>query len=117
MENHHSMKKCPAWAEIILEIFKWGLVLFLLWPMTTIQRGQFNLVRVLAGIVLFVIFAGKLLYDYIILDLKRSHDVSGKKDIFTFLGVVLGAALLVGLVLFVFALFIIMYVAEMDPRR
>jgi len=116
MKNHHSVKQIRIWAETILEVLKWGLVLFLLWPMATIRHGQFSLVRVLIGIVLFVIFAGKLLYDYMILDLIKSRRLSVKKDIFTFLGVVLGAALLVGLVLFMFALFIISFMAETDTR-
>ncbi|MFC1568668.1 hypothetical protein ACFL4L_00405 [bacterium] len=110
-------KKRKSWLDTILEVAKWGAVLFLLWPMVTLHRGQFSLVRVLAGIVLFVIFAGKLLYDYLIMDIMKSHRVTLKKDIVTFLGIVLGAALIVGLVLFTFALFIIQYVAASNPQQ
>ena len=69
MTDVQKSRKRKAWLETILEIIKWGFVLYLLWPMVTLTKGQFALVRVLVGIVLFVIFAGKLLYDYLITDI------------------------------------------------
>lgn len=99
----------------IIEILKWGLVLFCLWPMVTLQYGKFSLVRVLTGIVLFIIFSGKLLYDYLIRDIVRQRSVSRKRDIITFIGIIVGASLIVGLVLFFFSIFIIRFMAETKP--
>jgi len=117
MKNAKKSGKNTGWKDTLIEVLKWGLVIFLLWPMVTLHRGQFSLVSVLLGIVLFVIFAGKLMYDYLIMDIMKNRRVSMKKDIVTFIGIVLGAALIVGLVLFSFALFIMQYVAASGPQQ
>ncbi|MBN1780670.1 hypothetical protein JW948_06050 [bacterium] len=101
---------------IFIEILKWGLVLFLLWPLVTLGTQKVHLVRILTGIVLFVIFSGKMLYDYVIISAMKRTRISLKKDIVSFLGIILGAAFLVGIVLFFIAYFIILFVAESQSQ-
>ena len=103
------------WKTAVIEMLKWGAVLYLLWPIVTLRQGQFSLIRLLMGIVLFVIFSGKLLYDYIVRDYIQSRYISRKRDLITFLGIVLGSALIVGLVIFIFAVFILQFAASTDP--
>jgi hypothetical protein len=82
----------------VLEISKWALVIWLLWPLSQASEGSVSFVRVLMGILLFVIFAGKLFYDTIIEGAIRQRRTSVKQDVAGFLGMVAGIAVVVGLV-------------------
>lgn len=114
MAVQNSNKK-REWKDAVIEVLKWGWVLFLFWPLIRMQQGRLSLVRVLAGIVFFVIFAGKLLYDILIQDYLRRRNVSRKRDLITFLGIILSASVIVGFVIFVFALYVLQLAATLNP--
>ena len=94
------------WKTIVPEIGKWLLVVWLLWPLGRPVPGKLTVARIVLGGCLFVIFAGKILYDVIILDYIRQKRTSLKRDIVTLIAAVAIIALLVGLVLVLFGLFI-----------
>ncbi len=94
------------WKTIVPEIGKWLLVVWLLWPLGRPVPGRWTVARIVLGVCLFVIFAGKVLYDVIIMDYIRQKRTSVKRDIFTLVAMVTIIALLVGLVLVLFGLFI-----------
>ena len=91
------------------EILKWGLVIWLVWPLALMHGGRFQLPRVLLGIVLFVIFTGKRFYDIVINTYAKNRNKSLKQDILGFIGSILVAALFVGFILFMFALVIVLF--------
>jgi hypothetical protein len=107
--------KIHEWKGVGVEVLKWGWVLFLFWPLFRLHEGKFSLIRILAGIVFFVIFSGKLLYDTLVQDYIRRRNVSRKRDLITFLGIILAASLIVGFVVFVFALYVLQLAVELDP--
>ena len=93
----HVWKKRFSW---ILEIGKWILVLWLLWPLRHASNRPVAFVRVVVGIALFVIFSGKLFYDMVITGFIRQKRTTPGQDLLTVLGSVVVIALVVGLLLF-----------------
>jgi len=93
----------------VIEIGKWALIIWLLFPITGATKVLINFSRVALGIVLFVIFTGKLLYDVVFFPRQHQRESSVGKDLVSMIGIVSGIALLV-LVLVVFvALYVISY--------
>lgn len=91
----------------ILELAKWILVLWLLWPLRHAAGGPVAFTRIALGILLFVIFAGKLFYDTVIMGILRRRRTSVRQDLISMLGITLGIALVVGmLMLFVGFVFV-----------
>lgn len=100
------------WRSHLLEIGKWALVIWLLLPIQTARQGPVDFVRVSAGVILFVIFSGKLLYDVVFFSRQHRAESSAGKDILSMIGMVIGVALMVlFLVLFV-AFFLFDYLNE-----
>ena len=119
MSSPKSYKK-NVWKEIgstVLEIGKWALVLWCLWPLRDVSAGSFQFARVVLGILLFVIFTGKLFYDILYKGMLRRRRESRKKDIVAFLGMIAGISLVVGLVLVMVAMLIVQYVQSTDHIR
>ena len=98
--------------DIAVEISKWALVIWLLWPLRQIADSSVPVFRIVAGIALFVIFGGKVLYDVIIMDYLKQKRVSMKKDLITLLGIVLVSALVVGIFLAFTAVLIITFMQQ-----
>ena len=103
------------WGRTALEIGKWVLVLWLLWPLRHASSGPVDFTRVLLGILLFIIFAGKVFYDTIIMGILRQRRTSVKQDLITLVGIVAGISLVVGL-LIVFVGFAIVELYQSSSR-
>ena len=99
-----SKSKFTAYA---FEIGKWALVIWLLLPMRTSHQGPIEFSRVALGVILFVIFAGKLLYDTTFFRGRGEASSSGK-DLLSMIGIVAGIAFLV----LVLVLFVVFYVVN-----
>ena len=95
------------WGKTVLEVAKWALVLWLLWPIRQHAGGSTAFTRVVIGVVLFIIFAGKLFYDTVIMGMIQQRRTSVKQDVVTLIGMTLVAAVLVGLLLFFLGFFVI----------
>lgn len=95
------------WGGTALEVGKWLLVLWLLWPVRNANIAPVEFTRVVIGVLLFIIFAGKLFFDTVIMSIIRQRRTSVKRDIVTLLGIVLVLGLVVGLLLFFGALLLI----------
>jgi hypothetical protein len=87
------------WGQTALEVGKWILVLWLLWPLRHATSGPVDFTRVLLGILLFIVFAGKVFYDTIIMGILRQRRTSVKQDVITLIGMVAGISLVVGLLI------------------
>jgi hypothetical protein len=90
--------KVKGWIETALEVAKWALVIWLLLPLVGFTKYPISIGRVVAGICLFVVFAGKLFYDTLIMEFVRQRRYSMKQDLMTLLGMILAVVLLVGFV-------------------
>lgn len=103
------------WANTALEIGKWAIVLWLLWPLRDAPSGPVDFTRVVLGILFFVIFTGKLFYDTVIMGIVRQKRTSVKQDILSLIGMILVMSLVVGL-LVVFVGFVIVELIQMSNR-
>lgn len=83
----------------VLQFLKWAAVVWCLWPLARLSESGLPLTRVVVGILFFVIFAGKLLYDTLIADYVRQKRTTLKQDIAALIGMVIGVMILIGLVL------------------
>lgn len=90
----------PEWIRTALEIGKWGMILWLLSPLRQASAGPILFGRVALGILLFIIFAGKLFYDAVLEGYLRKRRTSAREDLLSLVGIVLVVALVVGLVIF-----------------
>ena len=95
------------WGKTALEIVKWAFIIWLLWPLSRLsQEGLSQFTRVLLGILLFIIFTGKVLYDTIFVGLIKQRRTSMKQDAVLLLGVILVLCLMLGLVVFIVGLYL-----------
>ncbi len=93
------------WGMTILEILKWSFVIWLLLPLSRVSqevrpnqfRGLEEFTRVLLGILLFIIFSGKVFYDTVIMGFIQQRRTTLKQDAVMFLGVILFICFIVGL--------------------
>jgi hypothetical protein len=88
------------WTGTALEFLKWAFVAWLLWPIVELGRQRLSVGRVVAGICLFVVFAGKLFYDTLITEFVRQRRTTAKQDLMALLGMIGAVLLLAGLVVF-----------------
>jgi Na+/proline symporter len=84
----------------IWQVCKWLVVFYLLWPLQNLTAQQpVSLPRVMLGILLFIIFSGKILYDTIIDRVKEQRESKRVSELLTLLGIVILMALVVGIFL------------------
>ncbi|NIR51790.1 hypothetical protein GWO43_24745 [candidate division KSB1 bacterium] len=96
-------------SSYLVEIGKWALVIWLVWPVTGALRGSVEFGRVAIGIGLFVVFAGKLLYDVVIFPRHHERKSTPGKDLFTMVAIVAVVALIACCLIFFVAMYIINY--------
>jgi hypothetical protein len=101
------------WSKTVLEIGKWAVVLWLLWPLRNASHMSLDFTRVALGIFLFVIFSGKLFYDTIIMEILKKRRTTVKQDLVALLGMVAIITLIVG-VLVTFVAFLIVEMMNMN---
>jgi hypothetical protein len=98
-----------SWAGTAAEILKWAFVAWLLWPIVWLGRQRLSVARVVAGICLFVVFAGKLFYDTLISEFVRQRRTTAKQDLVALLGMIGAVLLLAGLVVVMTGLLILQW--------
>ena len=98
-ENLRRKAVFKDWLGTALEILKWAFVVWLLWPIVELGRQRMSVARVVAGICLFVVFAGKLFYDTLITEFIRQRRTTAKQDLMALLGMIAAVFLLAGLVI------------------
>ncbi len=98
-----------AWAR---ELAKWALVIILLLPLRKAGQEQIDFARIALGIMLFVIFSGKMLYDALINNYKRNGERTVAADLFSALAMVVIMALVVALVVASIGLMVYAYLQQ-----
>ena len=86
--------------SILFEVIKWGVIVWLILPVQNQEPNFLDFVRVVIGILLFIVFTGKLLFDTIFNDMIKQRDTSLKKDLLTLAGILLVVAIMVGFTIF-----------------
>jgi len=84
------------WSAILVELAKWILVLWLLLPLQRPLYSVVDFIRILLGVLLFIIFAGKLLYDTLIDAFWRKSRHHPIKDLFIMIAIISAIAFIVG---------------------
>lgn|GEM_PF-707574 len=107
-----SGKKGDGWRSVLWEVGRWGLVIVLLLPLRQAEPGPIDAYRVALGILLFVIFGGKLLYDIMIADILERRRQSAAKDVVTLVGMVIVVTLVVGLLMVFSGFLLVKLVAQ-----
>jgi hypothetical protein len=115
------MKTAPAIPRkiyrLVLEIGRWALVAYLLFPLRRRMHLPLEFARSALGIVLFVIFSGKMLYDTIIWKHLSGSSRDTGRDLLSMLAMVILIALLVGVTIFFIGLYVgNMYQNAMEPE-
>ncbi len=103
--------------SIVWEICKWGLVLWLLFPLRKSATGSAAFIRIAFGILLFVIFTGKLLYDSIFDAYKQNSERNNVRDLLRMVGIVSIIALAVGAVVFSIGFFVFSYLTSVSNNQ
>lgn len=94
----------------LIEIIKWGFVLWLFLPLTRAMETPIEFARVALGCALFVIFAGKLLYDVVFFPRQYARESSTTRDVLNMVGIVLAITFIVVIMVIFIALFVINYI-------
>jgi len=89
-----------------LEIGRWALVGYLLFPLRRRMHFPLDFARSALGIVLFVIFTGKMLYDTVIWKQVSGARRDSPRDLLSTLAIVFLIALLVGVSVFFIGLYV-----------
>lgn len=99
-----------------LEIGRWALVVYLLFPLRRRMRLPLEFVRTALGIVLFVIFTGKMLYDSVIWKQLTGATRDSGRDLLSMVAIVLLISLLVATTIFFIGLYVVnMYQQAIEP--
>ena len=92
--------------SIVKEIGKWVLVIWLVWPLTQLTTTNVSFYRIMLGILLFVLFAGKMFYDMIIESYLKRERQNKYLDLLITVGSVTFMAIIVAAVILVTGLMI-----------
>lgn len=90
----------------IVELLKWGVVVWLLWPLLSFQTDKMTLWRMVLGVLLTVLFLGKMFYDFIIDNFKQRKERYTFTDFLLLAGFIAGIAVLIGGGILVIGLYI-----------
>lgn len=101
----------------LFELAKWALVLWLMSPLAVAMHGPVDFTRVALGILLFILFTGKMLYDTILAPAKTRADRTPLQDVLAMFGSVAVIALAVGMMLVLVGLYVMKVIASWTPPQ
>jgi hypothetical protein len=96
----------------LFEVGKWGIVVWLLWPLLTFQAEKMSLWRLLLGIALAVIYIGKLFYDVLLDNFRQRKEQYTFKDLLTLIGFIVLIAILIGGAVLIIGFFVMTQLQE-----
>lgn len=94
------------------EVGKWALVIYLIFPLTSVLNGPIDFARIVIGEALLIIFIGKIFYDTIIWKFVRQRQSAGQ-DVIAMIGILLA----IGLILVLFGLVISMTLMQLMKNQ
>ena len=93
-------------STIIFEFAKWGLVVYLLWPLLSFQAQRMPLWRMVIGIMLLVISLGKIFYDIFLDNYNQKKEQYELRDLLLFIFGVTIVAVIIGGVIMLIGLYV-----------
>ncbi|KPL18306.1 MAG: hypothetical protein AMJ92_08705 [candidate division Zixibacteria bacterium SM23_81] len=99
-----------------LEIGRWVLVGYLLFPLRHRMHLPLEFTRTALGIALFVIFSGKMLYDFVIWSRRPASTRDLPRELLSILAIVVLIAVLVGAAVVFIGLYVANMIQEMQPQ-
>lgn len=93
-DSHPKIKQACA---IVWEVSKWALVVWLLLPLRNSMTEHVNFNRIILGILLFVIFGGKVFYDTVLDSFKKRPERKPIVDLVVMVASIAVIALIVGI--------------------
>ena len=100
---------------LAIESLKWGFVLWCISPLITVIDQPTQFYRVLLGILLFIVFSGKLFYDVIISEFVRQKRNSVTKDLLMMLGMIGFILFFIGMIVLMIVVAVMQLTAAPDP--
>ena len=100
-----------------LEIAKWGIVVWLLWPMLTFQAERMSVWRLVFGVMMAVIFVGKMFYDFILDNFKARRERYTIVDLLLLVGFIAIVAVLIGGTIVLVGLYLVTQMQEAAADR
>jgi len=98
--------------RFFIDMAKWLLVAWLLYPLHRRMHLPAEFARSAVGILLFVIFTGKMLYDSIIWKQLTGSSRDSARDVLSIVAIIFLIAMLLGVILF----FVGLYLASIYQR-
>ncbi len=108
------MEKLKKIKPVLWEIGKWGIVLWLIWPIKNSMIKRMDFSRIVFGVLLFVIFAGKMFYDIVLKDYIDHSEKSNLSAVLALVAMVSFVALLIGAILVFFGVFVFSKMNELN---
>ncbi len=96
----------------LIEIGKWVIVLWLMSPLALAMNGPVDFSRVALGLLLFIIFTGKLLFDTIIAPLKTRTERTALQDVIMMIGAVTAVGLAVTMMILLVGVYVMRLMVE-----
>lgn len=107
-----------SWKSWVLEIGKWLIVIWLFLPLQRSSPDLSDFYKVTAGVLLFIIFTGKLFYDTLFRDMTGRREESAGKELAQMAMMIIILALAVGGALFLSGFLILeMYARVMSQHQ
>lgn len=100
---------------IVMESLKWGFTIWCVMPLITVIDKPSGFYRVLLGILLFIIFSGKLFYDVIISEFVRQKRNTVTQDLLMLVGMIAFVLIFIGMVVFMIIVAVMQYTAAPEP--
>ena len=100
---------------VLVESLKWGFTLWCIMPLITVIDKPSGFYRVLLGILLFIIFSGKLFYDVMISEFVKQKRYTVTQDLLMLLGMTVFVLVFIGMIVLMIAVAILQYNAAPEP--
>ncbi|MDZ7317057.1 MAG: hypothetical protein ONB24_13130 [candidate division KSB1 bacterium] len=97
--------------SLFLQIFQWGIAVWLLWPLFVLQADRMPLWRMMTGILLVVIGVGRLFYDSIFDFYKKRKE---QQPLVALLSLIVTITLIAALVGGLLLLFVVYAVSRLN---
>lgn len=105
-----------SFKPVLLEIGKWALVLWLMSPLAFVMQGPIDFTRVALGILFFIIFTGKMLYDTVLAPAKTRAERTPLQDVLAMIGTIAVVGLAVGMMLVLVGVYVAKVIASQDAQ-
>lgn len=111
------IKRSKKYFSVILEIAQWALVVFLFWPILTMRTEKMPLWRMMLGVLLLVIFIGKLFYDYTLAHYEKKQQRPQWINLLSLVASITLIAIIIGGLLLLFAFYAVSQLQQTPPQE